>query len=90
MLTFQGEPLLHPQFVNFVELVKAWYSEIDKNKKNNEYERSLSDIRLETTLLTLNNQEYSISDVMNWIDTHPLVFRDGYYKNINLIAISYY
>ena len=70
-------------YFDFVELVKIWYSEIDKNKKNNEYERSLSDIRLDTTLLTLNNQEYSISDVMNWIDTHPLVFRDGYYKNLN-------
>jgi len=70
-------------YFDFVELIQNQYSEIDKKRKDDKYEILASNIQLDAILLTLNGQEYSISDIMDWIDTHPLVFRNGYYKEIS-------
>ena len=79
-MSFTLNPDIYP---NFVELVEVWYSEIDKKKKDHEYEILISDIQLDQTLLTLNSKDYSVANVIGWIDTHPIVFRDGYYKNLS-------
>jgi len=70
-------------YFDFVKLINTWYDEIDKKRKDDYYKLIRPEINLNAILLTLDNKEYLVSDVMGWMDSHPLVFRDGYYEKMN-------
>ena len=70
-------------YFDFVEFINTWYDEIDKTRKDDNHKPIKREIDLHAILLTLDGKEYSVSDIMDWIDLHPLVFRDGYYEKMD-------
>ena len=80
-MTFDLDPKV---YLEFSESIRKWYNEMDdiasaSGNKN-------SQLKIESTediLLSLNGEKISVDQVISWLAIHPLVFRDGYYKDLN-------
>ena len=80
-MTFDLNPKV---YLKFSESIRKWYNEMDdiasaSGNKN-------SQLKIESTediLLSLNGEKISVNQVISWLAIHPLVFRDGYYKDLN-------
>ena len=78
-MEFTLNPIIYS---DFIELIKIWYSEIEKIRKHDNYKPSLPEISTAEILITINKEVFSVNDVIGWMNIHPLVFRDGYYKEL--------
>ncbi len=77
----------------FVDIVNSWYK-----KSENVNTSGIGDNRFiemgehssQQTLLILDEIPITIHEVLNWINIHPLIFREGYYKKISFnIQLKY-
>tara|TARA_Y100001970_G_scaffold88177_1_gene111360 strand:+ start:10919 stop:12331 length:1413 start_codon:yes stop_codon:yes gene_type:complete len=74
-------------YIEFSNIVKTWYASMqsidDINYINNDMRFEIKN--KDRILLSLNRDEVSIDEVLKWINLHPLVFRDGHYKELDFI-----
>ena len=66
-------------------IISDLYSDKNTLKANHSYEIEIPKIEerfLVQTLLTLNDDSYTLGDVLEWIKIHPLVFRKGYLTDL--------
>ena len=77
-LTFELNP---NTYLGFANSIKEWYVKAS-DIKNNDGKSFLNIENPDDVLLTLNDEEIYIGEVLDWMAVHPLVFRDGYYKEL--------
>ena len=69
-------------YLDFTYSIKDWYATVS-DIKNNDLKTKLYIENTDDVLLTLDNEQISIGEVLDWMAIHPLVFRDGYYKELH-------
>ena len=69
-------------YLDFTYSIKDWYTTAS-DIKNNDLKTKLYIENTDDVLLTLDNEQISIGEVLDWMAIHPLVFRDGYYKELH-------
>lgn len=82
-MTFDLNPKV---YLKFSESIRKWYNEMDDISSASDSGNKNSQLKIESTediLLSLNGEKISVDQVISWLAIHPLVFRDGYYKDLN-------
>ena len=74
-------------YIEFSNTMRTWYSSM-QDVDNGSFSNNHVKLEIENKnqiLLTLNKKELTVGEVLNWIRLHPLVFRDGHYKELDFI-----
>ena len=72
-------------YLEFSQSIEKWYQQMGKIANTNHIDDGFSKLKIKNSnniLLTLNGDDITLNEVLKWIRIHPLVFRDGYYKNL--------
>lgn len=71
-------------YIGFSESIRSWYNEISEaGSELNKISPRLNISSPDDILLVLNGEDVTIKQISDWISIHPLVFRDGYYKDLH-------
>jgi len=82
-MTFELNPKV---YLEFSKSIREWYHEIGDISNSNISSDKMPQLRINNTeeiLLTLNSEKINIAKVLHWLAIHPLVFRDGYYRDLH-------
>lgn len=71
-------------YIGFSESIRSWYNEISEaGSELNKISPRLNISSPDEILLVLNGEDVTIKQISDWMSIHPLVFRDGYYKDLH-------
>jgi len=82
-MTFELNPEV---YFKFSKSIKKWYHEMGDISNLDTASDKIPLLKIKDTqdiLLTLNGEKISVDQVLHWLAIHPLVFRDGYYKDLH-------
>ena len=71
-------------YLAFSESIREWYNEMSEAGSGlNKINPRLNVNNPSDILLVLNGENITINQFTNWMSIHPLVFRDGYYRELH-------